>query len=292
MTLGYLLGCVCGSRAGKDTQYGANLEGKRPLDKTRLKPPLERSDAITDDSYYTQTKPKQKDKCKLPERRRLPERKRVSLKKKLSFRGSFWKTSQDKSTDESDIDSGDTSQLDTELDAQGKSRARKVLNKWIKATKKLSDKTAAVARRSSVARSKVHLQSKKDSIRRKVSQNGFNWKMVSRGSHWPLGNLDEILDSVIDGKGISRKITLRWMSLNLTVDNSTMVQVMAWWRQTTSYYLSQCWYRHMWPFGITKSQWVDGKIHSEVVGNETLLITFRIINLHFTTPTQVLTTNV
>ena len=36
-------------------------------------------------------------------------------------------------------------------------------------------------------------------------------------------------------------IGLRWMLLNLTNDKSTLIQVMAWCRQATSHYLSQCW---------------------------------------------------
>ena len=49
---------------------------------------------------------------------------------------------------------------------------------------------------------------------------------------------------VIDGWSISCEIALRscrWMSLDLTDDKSTLVQVMAWCRQATSHYLSQCW---------------------------------------------------
>ena len=34
--------------------------------------------------------------------------------------------------------------------------------------------------------------------------------------------------------------TLRWMSLDLTNDNSTVVQVMAWCHQAASHFLSQC----------------------------------------------------
>ena len=34
---------------------------------------------------------------------------------------------------------------------------------------------------------------------------------------------------------------LRWMPWHLTDDKSTLVQVMAWCRQATSHYLSQCW---------------------------------------------------
>ena len=47
--------------------------------------------------------------------------------------------------------------------------------------------------------------------------------------------------SVIDGWVISCELALRWISLDLTDDKSTLVQVMAWCRQATSHYLSQCW---------------------------------------------------
>ena len=50
---------------------------------------------------------------------------------------------------------------------------------------------------------------------------------------------------VIDGWGMSCEIALRLMSLDLTDDKSTLVQVMAWCRQATSHYLSQCWPRSM-----------------------------------------------
>ena len=71
-------------------------------------------------------------------------------------------------------------------------------------------------------------------------------------TRWPLGNLNEIFKclifqiiSVIDGWGISCELALRWMSLNITDDKSTLVQVMAWCRQATSHYLSQCWPRSL-----------------------------------------------
>ena len=44
------------------------------------------------------------------------------------------------------------------------------------------------------------------------------------------------------------EISLRWMSLDLTDKTSTLVQVMAWCRQVTSHYLSQCWPRYMSPY--------------------------------------------
>ena len=66
---------------------------------------------------------------------------------------------------------------------------------------------------------------------------------------WPLGNFNEIFRYVIfkqmlviDGWNISCdcEIALMWMSLDFTEDQSTLVQVMAWCRQATSHYLSQC----------------------------------------------------
>ena len=58
------------------------------------------------------------------------------------------------------------------------------------------------------------------------------------------------------GWGISYEIALRWMALDLTDNKSTLVQVMAWYRQATSHYLSQCWPRSMSPNGVTRPQWV------------------------------------
>ena len=49
---------------------------------------------------------------------------------------------------------------------------------------------------------------------------------------------------------------LRWMPQDLTDDKSTLVQVMAWCRQATSHYLSQCWPRSMSPYDVIRPQWV------------------------------------
>ena len=57
--------------------------------------------------------------------------------------------------------------------------------------------------------------------------------------------------SVIDGWVVTCKLALRWMSLNLTDDKSILIQVMAWCRQATSHYLSQCWPRSLSPHGVT-----------------------------------------
>ena len=62
---------------------------------------------------------------------------------------------------------------------------------------------------------------------------------------------------MIDGWGISCEIALIWMSLDFTDDKSTLVQVMAWCRQATSHYLSQCWPRSLSPYGFTRPQRVN-----------------------------------
>ena len=59
---------------------------------------------------------------------------------------------------------------------------------------------------------------------------------------------------MIDGWGISCEIALIWMSVDFTDDQSILVQVMAWCRQATSHYLSQCWSRSLLPYGVTGPQ--------------------------------------
>ena len=62
------------------------------------------------------------------------------------------------------------------------------------------------------------------------------------------------------------------MPRDLTDDKSTLVQVMAWCRQATSHYLSQCWPRSLSPYGVTSPQWVNiffhhspkGKMHMKI----------------------------
>ena len=58
----------------------------------------------------------------------------------------------------------------------------------------------------------------------------------------------------IDGWSLSCEIAPIWMSLDFTDDQSTLVQVMAWCRQSTSHYLSQCWHRSLSPYGLTRPQ--------------------------------------
>ena len=47
------------------------------------------------------------------------------------------------------------------------------------------------------------------------------------------------------------------MPQDLIDDKSTLVQVMAWCRQATNHYLSQCWTRSLSPYGVTRPQWVN-----------------------------------
>ena len=58
-----------------------------------------------------------------------------------------------------------------------------------------------------------------------------------------------------DGCDISREIALKWTSLDLNDDKSTLVHVMAWCRQATSHYLNQWWPRSLPPCGVTRPQW-------------------------------------
>ena len=47
------------------------------------------------------------------------------------------------------------------------------------------------------------------------------------------------------------------MPKGITDEKSALVQVMAWCRQATSHFLSQCWLRFISPFGITRLEWVN-----------------------------------
>ena len=67
---------------------------------------------------------------------------------------------------------------------------------------------------------------------------------------------------VIGDWGISCEIALTWKPQDLTDDKSTLVKVMAWCRQATSHYLSQCWPSSLSPYGVTRPQWVKSLISS------------------------------
>ena len=80
--------------------------------------------------------------------------------------------------------------------------------------------------------------------------------LAPRRSEWNFRVIFKLY-SMIDCWVISCEIAVRWMPFDLTDDKSTLVQVMAWCRQATSHYLSQCWSRSMSPYGVTRPQWVN-----------------------------------
>ena len=68
----------------------------------------------------------------------------------------------------------------------------------------------------------------------------------------PVSKLDALPDV-----SISCEIALGWMPKKLTFYKSTLVQVMAWYHQATSLYLSQSQPRSMSPYGFTGPQYVN-----------------------------------
>ena len=90
-----------------------------------------------------------------------------------------------------------------------------------------------------------------------ISQGQWVNSLVPGRLDWNFGGVIFRLILVIIDWGISCEIALRWMSLDLNDDKSTLVQVMAWCRQAPSQYLSQCWPRSMSPYGNTRPQWVN-----------------------------------
>ena len=84
-------------------------------------------------------------------------------------------------------------------------------------------------------------------------------------THWPLGDLDAILklQFSISFYWLVSSHRLKIMPWDECYGNSqmmsTLVQVMAWCRQATSHYLSQCWPSSMSPYGVTRPQWVKNK---------------------------------
>ena len=78
--------------------------------------------------------------------------------------------------------------------------------------------------------------------------------------YWNFGKIIFKLILMIGGWAIFKKIALRWMSQDRIDDKSTLVQVMAWCRQATSHYLSQCWPRSVLPYGVTRPQWVNSLV--------------------------------
>ena len=84
---------------------------------------------------------------------------------------------------------------------------------------------------------------------------GFN--SLAPGRKWNFSQAVFMLTLVIDSSDFLCEIALRWMSLELSDDKSTLVQVMAWCHQATSHYLNQCLPRFMSPYSVTGPQWVN-----------------------------------
>ena len=80
----------------------------------------------------------------------------------------------------------------------------------------------------------------------------------------------------IDDWSLSCELALIWMSLDFTDDQSALVHVMAWCRQATSHYVSQCWPRSVLPYEITRPQWVNAAL-SQIKYLLTIRITHTII---------------
>ena len=104
---------------------------------------------------------------------------------------------------------------------------------------------------------------------------GFAFNSLAPGKF--LSNLRHVIFKqilVIDGWGISCEIALIWMSLNLPNDKSTLDQVMAWCRQATSHYLSQCWPRSMSPNGVTMPQGLKALTSEEMADVLQTMVSF------------------
>ena len=81
-----------------------------------------------------------------------------------------------------------------------------------------------------------------------LAAGGFQWNF-----RWIIFKI--ILE--IGGWGISYEIALTWISLYLTDDKSTLVQVMTWCPQAASHYLNKCRPRSMSTCGVPEPQWVN-----------------------------------
>ena len=78
-----------------------------------------------------------------------------------------------------------------------------------------------------------------------------------RQSDWRRAGIRSTNLHIVVEWHISYEIALIWISLDFIDDQSTLVQVMAWCRQATSHYLSQCWPRSVTSYGITRPNWVN-----------------------------------
>ena len=103
---------------------------------------------------------------------------------------------------------------------------------------------------------------------------------IPEGQNWPRVIIIYKLIPWTDTSCAACKIVERWIPQNSIDDKSTLVQVMAWCRQATSHYLSQCWPRSMSPYGVTRPQWVNGVYYTQpqvVPSIYCILCTFQIV---------------
>ena len=86
-----------------------------------------------------------------------------------------------------------------------------------------------------------------------VSRSSTGW------THWPLENVASIIWNSVQNNSLSihHESALRRTPHKLINERSALVQVMAWYRQAASHYLSQCRPRCMFPYGVTRPQWVE-----------------------------------
>ena len=77
-------------------------------------------------------------------------------------------------------------------------------------------------------------------------RSGFDFNSAIFNLVWLIGIIISSCDN-----------SLWWIPQGLTEDKLTLIQIMAWCRQATSHYLSQCWSRFMSPYGVTRQQCVN-----------------------------------
>ena len=85
-----------------------------------------------------------------------------------------------------------------------------------------------------------------------------------------------MLNLLIDGLGVSCEHAL-WSHWTLLM--SVSVQVMAWCRQASSHYLSQCWPMSVSPYGITRPQWVNRLRPSDAIRQQKIASTLQCLKL-------------
>ena len=113
-----------------------------------------------------------------------------------------------------------------------------------------------------------------------MSQNGAVNSLVPGRSKYDSKNVIFNLVLLIGIFRSSHDNALRWMPWNLTNDKSRLIQVMAWCRQATSHYLSQCWLSSLSPYGVTRPQWVNVYYVLWYCAENNLAIIYRLYQIH------------